>query len=48
MLSGSDRVSGSQTPKVQFVRVSPFDFVKMKVLRGNVRLGPYTFALHLH
>ena len=47
-LSGSFSIMARSTPKVLFVRVSPFDFVKMKVLRERVRLGSYIFALHLH
>ena len=33
MLSGSFDFVARATPKVQFARVSPFDFVKMKVQR---------------
>ena len=40
--------SGSLAPFWKAERVSPFDFVKMKVLCRSIRLGPYIFAVHLH
>ena len=40
--------SGSLATDCASVRVSPFDFVKMKVLCGRVIAGSYIFALHLH
>ena len=48
MLSGSFCFVARSTPSVQFARVSPFDFVKMKVLCVCVRVGSNTYPLHLH
>ena len=39
---------GSLSPFWKAERVSPFDFVKMKVLCENVRTGSNTYPLHLH
>ena len=48
MLSGTFYFVARSTPFWKAERVSPFDFVKMKVLCGIVRSGSYIYALHLH
>ena len=47
-MSGTSSIVARSTPKVLFVRVSLFDFVKMKVQRVCVRFEPYISAVHLH
>ena len=48
MLSGSFCFVACSSPDCASIRVSPFSYAEMKVQRVRVRLGSYTYAVHLH
>ncbi len=46
-MSSSVSFMARSTPKMQFERVSPFDFVEARGAQRTVRAGPNTYPLHL-